>query len=88
MKIQTLNHSLIVSGLEFDSSAFGGGTLAGFENIVIDGVLSLSYDDLMEMPIALSKEIFTALETEANKLAQDWQDNSRDLRAWLAYRRG
>lgn len=89
MIIQTLNYSLAVKGLSYDVSTFGSVTLTGFDSLTVNNVISFTWDDFVNFPVApWSREIGSALDQAAEKEAQDWQETSKDLRAWLAYRRG
>lgn len=83
MKIQTLNHSLEVSGINWNPEVFAPATLAGFDKLIVDGTLVLSYDDLKELPLAIAQEIWEALDNAANKACDEWRETARDIRRWL-----
>ena len=83
MKLETYNHSLEVKGLEFDCSAFGVATLAGFESLTIDGLVTLTYDEYKEFYSSKYAEIEDVLNQAAQRAADEWRENASELRRWL-----
>lgn len=88
MILSTPRHNLAVEGLEYDPHSLQPATLAGFDSITINGTLTLSYAELTELPLSLTRDIWAALECAAQAECESWEREAQTLRAWLRERRG